>query len=64
MQRSVGVLNIDSCVTGPISAISSSPVLQDIMMDALKHASDPTTVSKRSSNLTKFNGLTEVQSQI
>ena len=53
MQRSVGMLNVDSCMSGPISGISSSPVLQDIMMDALKHSDDPT------SKLNKFNSFND-----
>ena len=41
MQRSVAVINTDTCVCGPIASPAASPVLQDIVVNALKMADDP-----------------------
>ncbi len=41
MNRGVGLVNTDICVSGPIVKPQSSPVLQDVVIDGLKHASIP-----------------------
>ena len=46
-QRTVGLVNTDNCVSGPIVKPQASPVMRDIVVDALKHAEDPTTDSGR-----------------
>jgi hypothetical protein len=43
MDRMVGVVNTDICVSGPIAKPQASPVLRDIVKEALQHASDPTS---------------------
>ena len=48
MHRTVGMVNTDICVSGPIAKPQSSPVLRDIVVESLKHASDPTTNQDRS----------------
>ena len=40
--RTVGVVNTDICVSGPISKTQSSPVLRDVVREAFKKTSDPT----------------------
>ncbi len=47
MQRSVGLVNTDICVSGPIVKPQASPVLKDIVINALKQADDPTTEGNR-----------------
>ena len=41
MQRSIAVINTDTCVAGPIASPAASPVLQGIVVNALKMADDP-----------------------
>ncbi len=41
MSRTVGLVNTDICVSGPIAFPQSSPVLRDVVIDGLKHASVP-----------------------
>lgn len=41
-QRVVGLVNTDICTTGPIAKSSSSAVLEDVVVNAYKAASDPT----------------------
>ena len=48
MHRTVGIINTDICVSGPIVKPRASPVLRDIVRDSLKHASDPTVGKDRS----------------
>ena len=48
MHRTVGLVNTDICVSGPIVKPQSSPVLRDVVVESLKHASDPTTEIDRS----------------
>ncbi len=40
MERMVGVLNVDTCVTGPISKSAAAPCLQDLLIESYKHAYD------------------------
>ena len=47
MQRTVGLVNTDICVTGPIANIKASPVLKDVAKNALKNVDDPTTEGSR-----------------
>ena len=47
MQRTVGLVNTDICVTGPIAKPSASPVLKDLVKNALENADDPTTDGDR-----------------
>ena len=47
MQRTVGLVNTDICVSGPICKPQTSPVLKDITINALKMADDPTTEGSR-----------------
>ena len=47
MQRTVGLVNTDTCVCGPIAAPSASPILKDTVVNALKMADDPTTEISR-----------------
>lgn len=42
MHRTVGLVNTDMCVSGPIAKPQASPVLKDIVVKALKMADDPT----------------------
>ena len=46
--RTVGVVNTDICVAGPVSKAQASPIMRDIVIEAFKHASDPTTDTERS----------------
>ena len=39
--RSVGLVNTDICVAGPIVKPQASPILKDILIDSLKSADDP-----------------------
>ena len=48
MHRTVALINTDICVCGPIVKPRASPVLRDVVKDALKHASDPTEGKTRS----------------
>ena len=48
MHRTVGLVNTDICVSGPIVKPQASPVLRDVVVESLKHASDPTTEEDRS----------------
>ena len=48
MHRTVALINTDICVCGPIVKPRASPVLRDVVTDALKHASDPTEGKTRS----------------
>jgi N-acetylated-alpha-linked acidic dipeptidase len=48
MHRTVGMVNTDICVAGPIAKPQSSPVLKDVTLNSLKMASDPTTDTGRS----------------
>ena len=48
MHRTVGIINTDICVSGPIVKPRASPVLRDVVRDSLKHASDPTVGKDRS----------------
>ena len=48
MARSVGLVNTDICVSGPIVKPQASPVLKDVVKAALQHASVPTPESPRS----------------
>ena len=43
MQRTVGLVNTDICVSGPIVKPQASPVLKDVVLNGLKMADDPTT---------------------
>ena len=43
MQRTVGLINTDTCVCGPIASPAASPVLKDVVVNALKMADDPAT---------------------
>ena len=48
MQRTVGLVNTDICVTdGPILKANASPVLKDLVRNALENADDPTTDGDR-----------------
>ena len=48
MQRTVGLVNTDICVTdGPILKAKASPVLKDLVRNALEKADDPTTDGDR-----------------
>ena len=47
MSRTVGLVNTDICVSGPIVKPQASPVLKDIVINALKMADDPTTEGSR-----------------
>ena len=47
MSRTVGLVNTDICVSGPIAKPQASPVLKDIVINALKMADDPTTEGSR-----------------
>ena len=47
MSRTVGLVNTDICVSGPIVKPQASPVLKDIVVNALKMADDPTTEGSR-----------------
>ncbi len=40
--RAVALINTDTCTSGPIAYPQASPILQDVVLEALKHASDPT----------------------
>ena len=44
--RSVGLVNTDICVSGPIAKPQASPVLKDIVYEALKNADDPYSKEK------------------
>ena len=48
MHRTVGMVNTDICVSGPVVKPQSSPVLRDIVVESLKHSSDPTSDKERS----------------
>ena len=48
MHRTVGMVNTDICVSGPVVKPQSSPVLRDVVVESLKHASDPTSEKERS----------------
>ena len=48
MHRTVGIVNTDICVSGPVVKPQSSPVLRDVVAESLKHASDPTSDKERS----------------
>ena len=43
MNRAVGLVNTDICVSGPIVNPQASPVLKDSVINALKMADNPTT---------------------
>ena len=47
MQRTVGLVNTDICVSGSIVKPQASPVLKDSVLNALKMADDPTTEGPR-----------------
>ena len=47
MHRTVGLVNTDICVSGTIAKPQASPVLKDIVINALKLADDPTTEGDR-----------------
>ena len=47
MNRAVGLVNTDICVSGPIAKPQASPVLKDSVKNALKMADDPTTDNGR-----------------
>ena len=47
MNRVVGLVNTDICVTGPIAKPQTSPILQDTFSKALKMADDPTEDGER-----------------
>lgn len=47
MQRGVGLVNTDICVSGPIAKPQASPVLKDAVINALKMADDPTSEGDR-----------------
>lgn len=47
MGRTVGLVNTDICVSGPIVKPQASPVLKDTVVNALKMADDPTTDGPR-----------------
>lgn len=47
MSRAVGLVNTDICVSGPIVKPQASPVLKDMVVNALKMADDPTTEGSR-----------------
>ena len=47
-QRTVGLVNTDTCVSGPIAKLQSSPVMRDIVMNSLKYIRDFTTDFGRS----------------
>lgn len=48
MHRTVGLVNTDICVAGPIVNPQASPMLRDVFVNALKAASNPTNSSHRS----------------
>ena len=48
MQRSVGLVNTDICVCGPIVEPQASPVFKDLVTNALKMADDFTSENGRS----------------
>ena len=48
MSRTVALINTDICVSGPIVKPRASPVLRDVVMASLKHASDPNPGRDRS----------------
>ena len=47
MQRTVGLVNTDICVSGPIVKPQASPVLKDVVLNGLKMADDPTSDTGR-----------------
>ena len=47
MNRVVGLVNTDICVSGTIVKPQASPVLKDTVINALKMADDPTTEGSR-----------------
>ena len=47
MHRTVGLVNTDICVSGPIAKPQASPVFKDSVINALKMADDPTTNGSR-----------------
>ena len=48
-ERTVALINTDICVSGPIAKPQASPILKDIVYDALKAASPPDDNPKESS---------------
>ena len=48
MKGGVGLINTDICVSGPITKAQAAPSLRDIVIEGLKHASDPTSEENRS----------------
>jgi N-acetylated-alpha-linked acidic dipeptidase len=48
MHRTVALINTDICVCGPIVKPRASPILRDVVIDSLKHSSDPTLGKERS----------------
>ena len=47
MHRTVGLVNTDICVSGPIAKPQAAPVLKDLVFNSLKMADDPTTDGSR-----------------
>jgi N-acetylated-alpha-linked acidic dipeptidase len=47
MHRGVSVLNVDTCVTGPIALLQATPLLKDVALRSLKMADDPTSNNGR-----------------
>lgn len=50
MARSVGVINVDVGVSGPIAKHKSSPILRELVYKAVKQSSDPTTDNESTSS--------------
>ena len=39
--RAVGLVNTDTCASGPILKLSASPILKDLAVNAIKNTTNP-----------------------